>query len=187
MANICETTIQFRGDEEKLRDLFSKLKPMSLGKLAECFNITANDIPDESSPFRGDIVDIDEHSYRIYQDDAWSPNIGVWHAILRKHYAYSDISFVYKAEEPGCSVYINTDDTGMFFPERYVCDYNIGDELGVLYFEKESDVLEWFNTLTKIDVANQRVTNINDIIPAFDDKFDDDEMYLTIGHFRPAC
>lgn len=178
MANICDTVVQFMGDENMLNDLFSKLSDKSLYELASDFGLSKeyiSSITSDYSPFRGDVIDIDAKSYRIYQNDAWVPHVAVWRAICKKAYN-NDISFVYKAEEFGCDVFVNTDETGLFFPETIVCDYDTGCCNDVVYFTTETDFIKWFNETFD---CNVRTIDAAKIVSA--EKYEDG--YITIGVF----
>lgn len=176
MSNICDTCIQFRGDENVLTDLFNRLKPESLSKIAQSFGISREEtsaVTCDYSPFRGAVIDIDKSSYRIYQDDNWWPHVSLWTVICRKIYD-DKISFVYKAEECGCGVYINTDDSGLFFPEKIVCDYDVNNESDVEYFCEEKEFLDWFNAKFGYDAKT---------IASAREFAKEDDLYMSIGEF----
>lgn len=178
MSNPCDTTIQFRGDENALMDLFNRLKPESLSKIAQSFGISREEtsaVTCDYSPFRGDVVDIDKSSYRVYQDDAWWPHVSLWTVICHKIYD-DKISFVYKAEESGCDVYINTDDSGLFFPEKIMCDYAVNGESDVMYFCEEKEFLDWFNNKFGYNAKTVAAAK------AF---AENDELCMSIGEFSP--
>lgn len=140
MSNTCDTIIHFRGDEAQIKDLFSKLhEGMSHRELANIFNVSSAD------DLRADITDIIDAEFTIHQSDAWMPHVELWDAIIEKHYK-NNISYVYRAEEPGGDIYINTDTTGITFPEKYVLDYNINDKSDVIYFTNTDELLCWCNT-----------------------------------------
>ena len=58
-------------------------------------------------------------------ETAWGPMTGLWEAVLGK---FKTLKHVYAAEECGCELFINTDEEGMFFRDRYVVRYCLGDE-----------------------------------------------------------
>ncbi len=58
---------------------------------------------------------------------AWSPSIGeMWTLIAERYEDRLDMFAL--AEEPGCEIYINTDETGEFFTDKYVVDYSSKEE-----------------------------------------------------------
>ena len=181
MANSCDTVVQFRGDERALNDLLGRISTKPLRELAADFEITEGEAANTScdrSPFRGDVIDVDKSAYRLYQDDAWVPHVALWSVVCEKIYG-NKISFVYKAEEPGDNIFINTDDSGLFFPEKFVCDYCFRGQSDVEYFPDEQCFLHWLNKTFDID-AN----TVNNAETVIIDKFVDDDEYITIGHFR---
>lgn len=180
MANSCDTVVQFRGDERALDDLFGRISTKPLREIATDFDITeteAANISCDRSPFRGDVIDIDKSSYRLYQDDAWVPHVALWSVVCEKIYD-NKISFVYKAEEPGDNIYINTDDSGLFFSEKFVCDYCFKEKSDVEYFPDERCFLHWLNKTFDVDAGT-----IDDAETMIIDKLVDDDEYITIGRF----
>lgn len=149
MANICSTAIQFTGEEEALKDLFEKIDCGWLGEIAETFDIAAE--------VGGDIDGIDTGVYRIWQSDRWSPKVEIWRLIIDKYYK-DKISFVYIAEEIGCGIYINTDETGEHFPEEYRVEYEIGREADTLYLSSEEELVETVNKLLSARVDTKLPT-----------------------------
>lgn len=180
MANICDTTIQFGGDDDSLVDLFTKLVNLSakeiydLKNIVDAFGVTPDDAEEA---IRGHIEDIDEHAYRLYQSDRWTPHIEVWTAICKQYYN-DKIWFVYKAEEPGSDIYINTDTNGLYFPEKYVCDYSTNDNGDVRYFENEEEIIDWLKFEFGLEVSD-----ISEAEEEFVERFPDG--FLTIGEFQP--
>jgi len=59
---------------------------------------------------------LNEDHVRIDMETAWGPLQEVWDLMADKY----DLVYVYIAEEPGCEVYVNTDDEGRFFVDRYL-------------------------------------------------------------------
>lgn len=146
MANICSTAIQFTGEEDALKDLFQRLDVGWLGNVAKEFDVQANT--------GGDIEDFDDEVYRVWQSDRWTPNVEIWRQIIDKYYK-NKISFVYIAEESGCGVFINTDETGEYFPAKYMCDYTIGQESDVIYFEDEKEFVDWVKEKFCVNVSTE--------------------------------
>ena len=50
--------------------------------------------------------------FSIEQEDAWAPHINMWDELLSEQ--KRNIYFVYRAEEPSCDIYINSDVDGFF-------------------------------------------------------------------------
>lgn len=180
MANICDTCIQFRGDDAKLQDLFSRLECKSLTEIAEQFDISELRLYNEFNPFRGNIIDIDASSFCVYQEDAYEPHVEIWYELIRKHYN-SALSFVYKSEGPDSNIFINTDDTGIHFPERYVCDYYTPETSDVCYFETEKDLVAWASELLGL---GRSIISIDELPSLFKQKYGENGTYISIGHFE---
>lgn len=177
MANICDTRIHFKGEQTALDDLFSKLKTESLRDVAVKFGITQADIPYDMGFTRGDIIDIDEKCYEITQNDAWYPRTSIWQAIINKYYK-DELSFVYKAEEPGSDIYINTDTTRTYFTESFMCDYCVDNEDDTICFDDEQSLLDWAN-----EKFNATAVTVDELRAYMDDYIGDDE-YCTIGEYE---
>lgn len=182
MANTCCTDVQFTGDENAIKDLFKHLTTGWLGDIAEKFGISEADIlavSSDTQPLRGSIEDIDEKAYRIYQSDAWVPHTDIWRVISEKVYE-NKISYVFKAEECGDDIYVNTDTSGIYFPEKFVCDYEYNGESDVVYFEDEEDLLKWLSE--KFGVTAENVSDAKDLL---EEKCEDEnDTYFTIGEFQ---
>lgn len=159
MPNWCYTQIAFYGpyvnELEKFRsDIKTAIDFLPIvgsearnwqGRVARYYNSTAagergflNDI---SLVYSEDIAD-DTMSYFILdQEDAWAPHTDMWSELLDE-LGY-DINFVYRAEEPGDDIYINTDYEGNFFPDRYIVDTPDETE----YFITEEELLGYLSTI----------------------------------------
>lgn len=180
MANICDTTIHFTGSEECLDDLFKHLvylfgidKTDLIRDIAQGFGVSC-------SCRGGDIKYIDSQTHTIEQQDRWEPCVEIWEKICNDYYN-GDISFVYRAEEPGSDIFINTDLTHLHFPEKIYCDYYVYelDAGDVLCFTKETDFLKWLQTEFDLNVDS-----IDNAKGAFHQKYPDESNYLTIGIYQ---
>lgn len=74
-------------------------------------------IPKDSLYIRGDVLDyeIKEDTIRFDVDAAWRPLYYCYQAIA-EHF---NLEFVMQSEEPGCSIFINTDIFGDYLTTRY--------------------------------------------------------------------
>lgn len=107
----------------------------------------------EGIRFRGSIVDIrldaDSKTLDVETETAWEPMPGIWDMILAEC-GYTDIKYVYQAEEPSCELYINTDTEGRFFSDRYHVEVYVHDDFycnEVCYLSSEEELLEFENQL----------------------------------------
>lgn len=101
--------------------------------------------------FRGSVIylayDEDCHVISVQTETAWEPMEAMWAMILAEC-KYSDIKFVYLAEEPSMGVYINTDSEGNFFADKYRTEVKVSDDFydyDIQYFETEQEVLAYLN------------------------------------------
>ena len=86
---------------------------------------------------------------RVDYESKWSPCLALWHVAL-KPYGLKQVTL---AEEPGCEVYVNTDEKGIFFPEKYVVDLcveglnklgnpNVEDDYYTEYYETKTQAVK---------------------------------------------
>jgi hypothetical protein len=114
MANICTTNYVIEGKKEELDALYQKMKELqsqSLGQLVEALGKN----PDEIM-CRGDWSDLERHgdTLRMTFETAWTP---CYEVTLLMKAVYPSLRIYYKAEEPGCEVYLKNDADGKYFPE----------------------------------------------------------------------
>ena len=114
MANICATNYVIEGEKKELDALYQKMKGLqgqSLGQLVEALGKN----PDEIM-CRGDWSDLERHgdTLRMTFETAWTPCYEVTQLMKA---VYPSLRIFYKAEEPGCEVYLKNDAEGKYFPE----------------------------------------------------------------------
>ena len=114
MANICITNYVIEGEKKELDALYQKMKELqgqSLGQLVEALGKN----PDEIM-CRGDWSDLERHggTLRMTFETAWTP---CYEVTLLMKAVYPSLRIYYKAEEPGCEVYLKNDAEGKYFPE----------------------------------------------------------------------
>ena len=114
MANICITNYVIEGEKKELDALYQKMKELrgqSLGQLVEALGKN----PDEIM-CRGDWSDLERHggTLRMTFETAWTPCYEVTQLMKA---VYPSLRIYYKAEEPGCEVYLKNDADGKYFPE----------------------------------------------------------------------
>ena len=97
-----------------------------------------------------DITEIEEQDidnevisyFYIYSEDAWGPNPEVFELMLKKKFSGCGLKLCFLAEEPGCCVYVNTDNSGRFLSDKWVLDdFNSFHE----YFEADEDLIDFLN------------------------------------------
>ena len=120
MANICTTNYVIEGKKEELDELYQKMKELqgqNLGQLVEALGKN----PDEIM-CRGDWSDLERQgdTLRMIFETAWTPCYEVTQLMKA---VYPSLRIFYKAEEPGCEVYLKNDAEGKYFPETEADGY----------------------------------------------------------------
>ena len=202
MSNICTMNIVFYGDDEiDLNKLFIKLHEMIDLKNCSYCNEILRDLgidPEVDVDFdiRAEMYSptylpgLPHPGIRIDADSAWNPCTEFVDFLLKKLLPTdTSIKYVYVAEEPGCEIYVNTDEKGMFFKEKLVIDFDDGSVSDREYYTKDEieDGLRRIYDLTGIKTdfgsLNSRLTKktLEDALAA---KHPGVGTYLTIGIFE---
>ena len=114
MANICTTNYVIEGKKEELDALYQKMKELqgqNLGQLVK----TLGKNPEEME-CRGEWTELvrEDDTLRMTFETAWTPCYEVTNLLKA---VFPSIRIFYKAEEPGCEVYLKNDAEGKYFPE----------------------------------------------------------------------
>ena len=114
MANICTTNYVIEGKKEELDALYQKMKELQgqdLGLLVKALGKN----PDEME-CRGEWTELvrEDETLRMTFETAWTPCYEVTNLLKS---VYPSLRIFYKAEEPGCEVYLKNDAEGKYFPE----------------------------------------------------------------------
>ena len=129
MANICTTNYVIEGEKKELDALYKTLKelqemeqsavendfgPTWLGCLVKALGKNAEEVE-----CRGVWTDLEhqDDTLRVTFETAWTPCYEVT-TLLKE--VYPSLRIFYKAEEPGCEVYLKNDAEGKYFPETEV-------------------------------------------------------------------
>ena len=161
MANYCSNSIAIFGyDKEKvdeLRNLMDKFfHENSNSSSIRAFVVACGYSNDEALKMtdgRDTFVDVDDEVsekesifyFKFQTESAWSPNVDVFRKIISDKYG-EDLDMEYCSEEPGVGIYINTDEEGFFFTDRYYLDSCINSEYETEYFENKQEVLDWIKS-----------------------------------------
>jgi hypothetical protein len=131
MPNICTTDYVFEGEERELDALYNtmnKLQNQEKDGLDD-FVQALGKVPSELLDCRGSWISLERtgDTLRTTIESAWTPRFEL-HTILKE--AYPTLCIYYKAEEPGCEVYMKNDAEGKYFPETEVdgCPYELMTE-----------------------------------------------------------
>ena len=114
MANICTTNYVIEGKKEELDALYQKMKELqgqNLGQLVKALGKNP-----EEMECRGELTELvrEGDTLRVTFETAWTPCYEVTNLMKA---TYPSLRFFYKAEEPGCGVYLKNDAEGKYFPE----------------------------------------------------------------------
>lgn len=121
MANICVTNYVIEGEEKELDALYETMKGLQesgsvdyavgLGRLVAALGKDPEDVE-----CRGGWTSLERlgDTLRMDFETAWTPCFEV-NALLKE--VYPSFRIYYKAEEPGCEVYLKNDAEGKYFPE----------------------------------------------------------------------
>lgn len=173
MANECMDTVVFYAESEDQEKGLSKFReavmscygikmPADESSLIQIFKIngiTANDISLRSNV----VYSVFDSGYvKLECISAWSPPYEAYSRIAESFW----ISFVLQAEEPGFSIYINTDMDKKFLtveykvylrerPEDHSLDslfYHAGGDTD-FYFDSDGELLEWFREYGSVNAG----------------------------------
>jgi len=126
MPNICTTNYVFEGKNEELDALYQKMKelqemeqplvknglgPTWLGCLVKALGKNPDDVL-----CRGIWIELERQDdiLLVTFETAWTPCYEVTQLMKT---VFPSLQFFYKAEEPGCEVYLKNDVEGKYFPE----------------------------------------------------------------------
>ena len=114
MANICTTNYVIEGKREELDALYQKMEELQGQNLGQLVKALGNN-PEEME-CRGECTEIirEGDTLRMIFETAWTPCYEVTQLMKA---VYPSLRIFYKAEEPGCEVYLKNDADGKYFPE----------------------------------------------------------------------
>ena len=131
MPNICTTDYVFEGEERELDALYNtmnKLQNQEKDGLDD-FVQALGKVPSELLDCRGSWISLERtgDTLRTTIESAWTPRFEL-HTMLKE--AYPSLCIYYRAEEPGCELYMKNDAEGKYFPETEVdgCPYELMTE-----------------------------------------------------------
>ena len=120
MANICTTNYVIEGEKEELDALYQMMKEQQENHLG-CLVKALGKNPEEVE-CRGEWTDLERQgdTLCVTFETAWTPCYEVTNLLKE---AYPSLRIFYKAEEPGCEVYLKNDAEGKYFPETEAADH----------------------------------------------------------------
>ena len=162
MPNWCGNTMVVMGDYNELKDFQQKLlharqvadelKNWHLYQIYEEFGLKNEEVLERSDYIRGYFTDIEKtisltsngtKYFKVWYESAWGPMIEGFDFLLSHYKTLKQYTI---AEECGCEVYINTDTTGEFFPEKYCLDV---EDVDIYYPESDEELIKFFNDLVR--------------------------------------
>jgi hypothetical protein len=131
MPNICTTDYVFEGEERELDALYNTMKNLQDEEKdgLDDFVQALGKEPSELLDCRGSWISLERtgDTLRTTIESAWTPRYEL-HTMLKE--AYPSLCIYYRAEEPGCELYMKNDAEGKYFPETEVdgCPYELMTE-----------------------------------------------------------
>lgn len=114
---------------------------------------------------------------------AWSENMVPISTLLAEQYS-NKIKLRFQTEEPGSDVYLVSDETGVYYPDRFKTDYCFKGNYDTQYFQTFTEVVDYLKkSFPKADISCY--DSISDIKHEVDKIYKniDDEYFLNINKF----
>lgn len=158
MPNICKTDYVFEGEERELNALYNTMNNLqSEGKEnLESLVLALGKEPSELLDSRGGWITLERTGDTLCTtiESAWTPRYEL-HTILKE--AYPMLRIYYKAEEPGCEIYLKNDAEGKYFPESESDEY----PYKLMTEEKEQQIIALLKAVKNGEIE-VKVTNNNE-------------------------
>lgn len=100
-----------------------------------------------------ELDDMTLYHFELCTETAYVPNMQMLKALINEE-AYKGIELVHLSEECGCELYVNTDDTGLFYGTRYCIWADLNDECENHYEADFKDLVK----IIKSDFPNADIT-----------------------------
>ena len=193
MPNWCNNTsviLSYKKDNENLKKVYDAISGIVGNGTIELYthltDLSEEEILNGNYDYiRGGLEDVqfdeDKQVITLYWYSAWGPMIEGLQRILKPYGLYSYTI----AEEPGEGVYVNTDETGFYFKDRYIFHAYDAKE-GVYtseYFETEAEAVKFVrNYLRRVRGINnfEEATNA---VEKYNDKHENDDSYIVFEEF----
>ena len=158
MPNICITDYVFEGEERELDALYNTMNNLQNQEKdgLDDFVLALGKEPSELLDSRGSWISLERtgDTLRTTIESAWTPRYEL-HTMLKE--AYPSLCIYYRAEEPGCELYMKNDAEGKYFPETEVdgCPYELMTD------EKEQRSIAFIKAMKNGEIE-VKVTNNNE-------------------------
>lgn len=183
MPNWCCTSYIFLGEATEIADLYKKLKELEdmpeplvengFGKLF--LGCVVNHFGGDWNKIycRGEIDYMElcgEEMLQLSTMTAWGDMPEVWDFVCEK---YPSITYYFLAEEPGMCYYVNSDDTGEYFPEKYLIDDCAN---GQEYANDDEELFEEMAKRLEVECIKD-FTQLSELLEKYNEKNPDEEIY----------
>ena len=150
----------FYADVQKYQDY----KDPETGKLSDwCGHwLQSNRVDTDNLYTRGFFTncELNGDHVRVDMETAWGPLPEVCDLMAEKY----ELAYVYISEEPGCSVYVNTDGEGRFFSTRYMMHCFDVDDLGL----DDREIAEYGERLREFEGETHYFDSWEDVADEFE-------------------
>lgn len=195
--DMCRASGRLCGLTEKEREYTTKEGTIShvsedwFGNMLLAAGYSMKEIDEGGFPCRGLIyaVELEDDGETVYigAECAWNPYYDTMEVLLNEK--YKGLSFVMRAEEPGCEIFINTDRTFTKFKDRWRLYWSLADDDGEeRYIETEEEMKSELELINRVKTPKSVGDDINEIIKWHRTKFEEsggseDDRWLYIDEF----
>lgn len=192
MANWCSTVYVFYGEnKEGIDNLFKDLKEVEekdntwIGNVFMKKGFTEKEA--EELVYRSFITSVCRYKtgeVELTCEDAWNYHYEAMSELIDKY--GEGIHFEMLAEECGNGIFVNTDEGGVYFTDRFMIDCDIDGNCFNEYFANEEGLREYVSKMLKVelndnvDISEMSLDAIQDY---FNSKYEDDGCSLYINEF----
>lgn len=117
---------------------------------------------------------------------AWDENLTPLYILLKEKYK-NKIHIYHQSEEEGLGLYSYSDETGLFYSDRYKADLCINDNYSTEYFHEYTDMINYLEKLfPKASISPFMALNdVEEAIKSVYDDGSDPEFFITLNMFMP--
>ena len=206
MANMCSNAMRIYGDREQLEKLHAlinkaiddtdRTNPVYLTFLLAGYSeseIKTLGMPNCYGMETDEEITTGKYGITylcVWYESAWSPAISQWNAMLSRF--FPKLKQVTISEECGNEIYINTDESGYFFPDRYYMDGQINnvyirDELPDSGIATNEQALAFINMCCEKAGVKHDFKTIDEAMDYISEKDEesgiDEDSYLSVYEF----
>lgn len=204
MANMCTNSMAIYGDRAELAKLLTIINEARANKdphtnqvdltflLAGYTEAELDDLQMPASFYSSVDDEISTGKYgvtyfKVWYESKWSPAYEAWDELLR--YYFPKLKEVTICDESGNGIYVNTDEEGYFFPERYYVDGAVGNHYTNEedpYCETAEQALAVINAMCE-KAGVKTFGTIADALDFFEEEennpFPDQDFFLSVNEY----